>query len=101
MAQRLGARVTFVFMGLIAFLAMLGTPLAPALVSGGSSLFALLLALQFLLGVAQAPTFPVSAGVFESWFPPKDWTLTVGLQTMGLQLGAAATAPLKKMNLPE
>jgi MFS transporter, ACS family, glucarate transporter len=59
LAQRFGARATFVLMGLIAFLAMLGTPLAPSLLRGGS-LFALLL----------------------------------GLQTMGLQLGAAVTPPL-------
>jgi ACS family hexuronate transporter-like MFS transporter len=80
-------------MGLIAFLAMLGTPLAPSLLRGGS-LFALLLGLQFLLGVAQAPTFPVSAGVFETWFQPSRWALVVGLQTIGLQLGAAVTPPL-------
>jgi sugar phosphate permease len=73
---------------------MLGTPLAPSLIGGGAALFAVLLGLQFLLGVAQAPTFPVSAGVFEAWFPSNQWALTVGLQTMGLQLGAAATPPL-------
>jgi sugar phosphate permease len=94
LAQRFGARATLVLMGLIAFLAMLGTPLAPALLGGGTLLFAVLLGLQFLLGVAQAPTFPVSAGVFETWFPPHQWALVVGLQTMGLQLGAAVTPPL-------
>ena len=93
LAQRFGARGTLVLMGLIAFLAMLGTPLAPSLLSG-SLLFAVLLGLQFLLGVAQAPTFPVSAGVFETWFPPNQWASAVGLQTMGLQLGAAVTPPL-------
>jgi MFS transporter, ACS family, glucarate transporter len=92
LAQRFGARGTLVLMGLIAFLAMLGTPLAPSLL-GGSLLFAVLLGLQFLLGVAQAPTFPVSAGVFETWFPPNQWASAVGLQTMGLQLGAAVTPP--------
>ena len=95
LAQRFGARGTLVLMGLIAFLAMLGTPLAPSLLSG-SLLFAVLLGLQFLLGVAQAPTFPVSAGVFETWFPPNQWASAVGLQTMGLQLGAAVTPPLRK-----
>ena len=93
LGQRFGARGTLVVMGLIAFLAMLGTPLAPALLAG-PSLFAMLLSLQFLLGIAQAPTFPVSAGVFETWFPPNQWALVVGLQTMGLQLGAAVTPPL-------
>jgi ACS family glucarate transporter-like MFS transporter len=94
LGQRFGARVTLAVMGGMAFLAMLGTPIAPSLLGGGAALFAVLLGLQFLLGVAQAPTFPVSAGVFEAWFPPNQWALTVGLQTMGLQLGAAATPPL-------
>jgi MFS transporter, ACS family, glucarate transporter len=93
LAQRFGARGTLVVMGLIAFVAMLGTPLAPSLL-GGTALFALLLGLQFTLGIAQAPTFPVSAGVFETWFPANQWALAVGLQTMGLQLGAAVTPPL-------
>jgi sugar phosphate permease len=93
LGQRFGARGTLMVMGLIAFLAMLGTPLAPSLF-GGPLLFIVLLGLQFVLGVAQAPTFPVSAGVFETWFPPNQWASVVGLQTMGLQLGAAVTPPL-------
>ena len=36
----------------------------------------------------------MSAGVFEAWFPPKRWSFVQGLQTMGLQLGAALTPPL-------
>src|SRR6202041_1775344 len=50
--------------------------------------------LQAMLGVAQAAIFPVSAGVFEAWFPPRRWALVQGLQTLGLAPGAAATPPL-------
>ena len=92
-AERWGARGTLVLMGLAAVIAMLATPLAPSLFTG-TTLFACLLSLQVLLGVSQAATFPVSAGVFQQWFPPNRWALVVGLQTMGLQLGAAATPPL-------
>jgi sugar phosphate permease len=63
-------------------------------VLGGVSLFAALLLLQFLLGCSQAATFPISAGVFEVWFPPRWWASVQGLQTMGLALGAALTPPL-------
>jgi sugar phosphate permease len=45
------------------------------------------------MGVAQAPTFPVSTGVFESWFPSRHWGLVQGLQTMGLGFGAALAPP--------
>jgi MFS transporter, ACS family, glucarate transporter len=91
--QRVGARAVFVIIGLIAFAATLATPLVPA-VAGGMSLFVGLMAAQFVLGVSQAPIFPLSAGVFEAWFPPKRWATVQGLQTMGLNLGAALTPPL-------
>jgi len=91
--QRVGARWTFVIISLVAFAATIGTPLLPLLLSGGA-LFAALLATQLLLGASQGPVFPVSAGVFETWFPARQWPLVQGLQSMGLQLGAALTAPL-------
>ncbi|HWG70096.1 MAG TPA: MFS transporter [Steroidobacteraceae bacterium] len=91
--QRLGARTTFVVIGLAAFAATVATPLAPFWLSGGV-LFAVFLALQMLLGVSQAALFPVSAGVFEAWFPPHRWAFVQGFQTMGLNLGAAVTQPL-------
>jgi sugar phosphate permease len=91
--QRLGARRTFVIIGLAAFLATIATPIAPY-ASSGASLFAALLLLQLLLGCSQAAIFPVSAGVFEVWFPPERWAFVQGLQTMGLALGAALTPPL-------
>ena len=93
LGQRWGARWTLTSMGLLAFIAMALTALAPQLLLG-PALFMLLLALQLLLGVAQGAIFPVSNGVFEGWFPPQRWALVQGLQTMGLGLGAAATPPL-------
>jgi MFS transporter, ACS family, glucarate transporter len=91
--QRHGARRTFVIIGLAAFLATIAMPLAPYMLNG-LGLFAALLAVQVLLGCSQAAIFPVSAGVFEVWFPPRWWTSVQGLQTMGLGLGAALTPPL-------
>ena len=91
--QRQGARRTFVIIGIAAFLATLATPLAPYWLSGLSLFVALLLG-QLLLGCSQGAIFPVSAGVFEVWFPPRHWTSVQGLQTMGLSLGAALTPPL-------
>jgi MFS transporter, ACS family, glucarate transporter len=91
--QRLGARVMLVVIGLIAVAACLVVPLAPLLLQGGA-LFGVLLAAQLVLGSSQAPIFPVSAGVFETWFTPNQWPLVQGLQSMGLQLGASLTPPL-------
>jgi ACS family glucarate transporter-like MFS transporter len=91
--QRLGARRILVIIGLTAFLATIATPLAPDFFSG-RALFLALLGAQLLLGCSQGAIFPVSAGVFEAWFPPNRWSYVQGLQTMGLQLGAALTPPL-------
>jgi ACS family glucarate transporter-like MFS transporter len=91
--QRVGARTLFVIIGLVAFAATFALPLLPE-IAGGMWLFAALVAAQFVLGMSQAPIFPMSAGVFEAWFPAKRWSTVQGLQTMGLNLGAALTPPL-------
>src|SRR5450631_3245274 len=91
--QRMGARRTFVIIGLAAFLATIATPLVPGLFTG-SAMFVALLGAQIMLGCSQGAIFPVSAGVFETWFPPLRWSFVQGLQTMGLGLGAALTPPL-------
>ncbi|HYK99750.1 MAG TPA: MFS transporter [Steroidobacteraceae bacterium] len=93
LGQRLGARRSFVIISLIALAAYVATPLAP-LLTAGAALFAMLAVLQLLLGAAQGPVFPVSAGVFQTWFTPDKWPLVQGLQSMGLQLGAAVMPPL-------
>jgi ACS family glucarate transporter-like MFS transporter len=91
--QRLGARLMFVIIGLIAVASCMVLPLAPLLL-GGAALFGVLLGAQLLLGASHAPIFPVSAGVFEAWFTPDKWPLVQGLQAMGLGLGASLTPPL-------
>ncbi len=93
LGQRLGARRSFVIISLVALAAYVATPLAPLLATG-TALLGVLAALQLLLGAAQGPVFPVSAGVFQTWFPPEKWPLVQGLQSMGLQLGAAVMPPL-------
>ena len=91
--QRYGARRSFIVISLVAFVAMMALPLAPELVSA-RNLFAVLLGSQLLLGVAQASIFPLSAGVMSAWFPPGRWAFVQGIQTAGMQLGAAITPVL-------
>ena len=79
--QRFGARAAFTVFGIVAFAAMIATPAAPE-VFAGSALFIALLGAQYVLGVAQAGIFPVSNGVFEAWFPPRQWALALGAQNM-------------------
>ncbi|HZO21168.1 MAG TPA: MFS transporter [Steroidobacteraceae bacterium] len=93
LGRRLGARRAFVLISCFALLGTVLTPLAPELLHG-MSLIGVLLALQLVVGLAQGPIFPVSSGVMEAWFPPEKWPLVQGLQSAGLQLAAALTAPI-------
>jgi ACS family glucarate transporter-like MFS transporter len=91
--QRFGARWTFVAISVVAFVAMMALPVAPELFSA-SNLFLVLFGSQLLLGIAQAAIFPLSAGVMSAWFPPGRWAFVQGIQTAGMQLGAAITPVL-------
>jgi ACS family glucarate transporter-like MFS transporter len=64
-----------------------------AFISAGGILLSLI-ALRFLMGVIQAPLFPVTAGSVAYWFPVAGWAFPNGLLSMGLSLGAAFTPPL-------
>ena len=55
----------------------------------------LLIALRGLMGLAQAPLYPVTGGAMTcDWFPVAGWALPNSLGNAGLTLGAAATGPL-------
>jgi MFS family permease len=89
LGQRFGARRTLAFAGLLAVIATVATPLAPAALAG-TALFSGLVLAQLTLGFAQAPIFPVGAGVVRTWVPANRWGFANGIQSLGAQLGAAA-----------
>jgi len=90
LGQWLGARRTYVLCGILGFTATIATPLAPAVLAG-TTLFVALLAAQILLGFAQAPVFPMFAAVIERWFPARQWAMTNGVNSAGMNLGGALT----------
>lgn len=93
LGQRYGARLTYVFVGLVGLVATIATPLAPVLLTG-TALFVALLAAQGLLGLSQGPVFPMTAAVAQTWFPQRQWAVTNGLFSLGMNIGGAMTAPL-------
>lgn len=72
------------------------TGLAPSgAVLGTTGVLVALILLRFVLGITQAPLFPIVAGAsINRWFPVGGWALPNGLSSSGLTLGAAATGPL-------
>jgi len=66
-----------------------GSRTSPAVVLG------CLVGLRFLMGVVQAPLYPVTGGGTTcNWFPVGGWAFPTGLYSAGLTLGSAATGPL-------
>jgi ACS family glucarate transporter-like MFS transporter len=91
--QRFGARMTLTLGGALGVIAMVATPLAPVVLTGGA-LFLVMVFFQGLLGVAQTPFVPVTAGVYEAWFPSRQWALIQGIGASGGSLGGALVPPV-------
>jgi len=47
--------------------------------------------IRFLLGVTQAPLYPITSGVIANWFPPARWAFPNAFGSTALTLGAAVT----------
>lgn len=71
------------------------TGFAPGLMAASASgaLIAFMI-VRFLMGVTNAPMFPVAAGAFANWFPPARWALPNAVLSSGLTLGQAALGPI-------
>jgi ACS family glucarate transporter-like MFS transporter len=94
--DRVGPRRAVTLMALAWGLLTLFCGLVPdTTVASASTLVAVLVGIRFLVGVSQAPIFPVmTGGMVSNWFPVSAWGLPNGLSSTGLTLGAAATGPL-------
>ena len=94
--DRFGARFTIAMIAVGWGLLAIVTAFIPGTdaLSVGTIVIAMMVT-RFLVGVFQAPLFPVGiGGTIVSWFPLKQWGLANGLTSTGTTLGAAATAPL-------
>jgi MFS transporter, ACS family, glucarate transporter len=89
---KFGARRVLFVSALVGALANVSLILVPAIASG-VAMVALMWLSRLMLGVAQAPLYPVSSGALAAWFPPAQWAWALGLLVMGIGLGAAVTPP--------
>lgn len=53
--------------------------------------------IRCLLGIANAPIFPVAAGAIANWFPVGSWGFPNAALSSGLTLGQAAVGPVATM----
>jgi ACS family glucarate transporter-like MFS transporter len=94
--QKVGSRRALSFIAVWWGILTLVTGLVPGTAMASTAvILTMLIGLRFLIGVAQAPLFPVfGGGTIGRWFPVSGWAFPNGLASTGLTLGAAATAPL-------
>jgi len=94
--DKVGSRRALTFIAVLWGILTLATGLVPgATLASTTAILTTLIGLRFLMGVVQAPLFPVGCGrTIGNWFPVSGWAFPNGLTSTGLTLGAAATAPL-------
>jgi len=94
--DKVGSRRALTIIAVLWGILTLATGLVPgATLASTTAILTTLIGLRFLMGVVQAPLFPVGCGrTIGNWFPVSGWAFPNGLTSTGLTLGAAATAPL-------
>lgn len=94
--DKVGSRRALTIIAVLWGILTLATGLAPGTTLASTTvILTTLIGLRFLMGVVQAPLFPVACGrTIGNWFPVSGWAFPNGLTSTGLTLGAAATAPL-------
>lgn len=90
---RIGTRKGLAVIALAWSLMIAVTSLVPsAAMASATTLVIVLMLIQFLVGVAHAPVFPLVAASIERWFPVGGWAFPNGLTSSGLTIGLAVTA---------
>lgn len=89
--HRRALAVIAVTWGVLTFL----TGFAPGLMAASATgAMVALIVTRFLMGVTNAPIFPVITGMIARWFPVGSWALPNALTSTGLALGQAAIGPV-------
>jgi len=91
--DRKGPRLTLAIITIAWGVLIAVTSLTPARDEASAYLvIGFLLTIQFVVGMAHAPVFPIMVSAIERWFPPGGWALPNGLTSAGLTVGLAVTA---------
>jgi ACS family glucarate transporter-like MFS transporter len=94
--DKVGSRRALSIIAVLWGILTLATGLVPGTTLASTTfILTILIGLRFLMGMVQAPLFPVACGrTIGNWFPVSGWAFPNGLTSTGLTLGAAATGPL-------
>jgi ACS family glucarate transporter-like MFS transporter len=71
------------------------TGFAPSLMAASATgAMVSLIAVRFLMGISNAPVFPMMTGIIARWFPVGSWAFPNAMSSTGLTLGQAAIGPV-------
>jgi len=85
MADRFGARIVYTFSIIIWSLVTVA--------QGFATGFMMLFVLRMLIGVFEAPSYPINNRIVTSWFPDKERATAIAIYTSGQFAGLAFLAP--------
>ena len=94
LGDRFGPRVVLTVAAAIWGVTTVMTGALPGMVGGAVGTLAVLLAVRFLLGVAEAATYPVAMSAVSVWMPPSERAFANSLVVAGMALGSAFIPPV-------
>jgi ACS family glucarate transporter-like MFS transporter len=94
LGDRFGSRLVLTVSVAIWGLATLMTGALPGSIGGPAAAIAILFVVRFLLGVAEAATYPVAAATVGLWMAPSERAFANALVIAGMALGSAVIPPL-------
>lgn len=94
LGDRFGSRLVLTVAAATWGLATVMTAALPGAIGGAAGSLAVLLAVRFLLGLAEAATYPVAAATVGVWMPPTERAFANSLVIAGMALGSAFMPPL-------
>ncbi len=94
LGDRFGPRLVLTTAAAIWGLTTVLTGALPGVIGGAAETLAVLLAVRFLLGLAEAATYPVAAAAVGVWMPPSERAFANSLVIAGMALGSAFMPPV-------
>lgn len=91
-ADRYGTRITLALSATLWGVCTIATGMVPSSIATGAAFFSLWMA-RFLLGSAEATTYPVGALAVHNWIPPSERAFANSCMFAGTSLAAAFAAP--------
>jgi ACS family glucarate transporter-like MFS transporter len=94
LGDRLGPRLVLTMAAVVWGLTTFMTGALPGAIGGTAGTLAVLLAVRFILGAAEAATYPVAVSAVGTWMPISERAFSNSIVIAGMALGSAFMPPL-------